>query len=81
MNEYVAVFIAATIGDLFTYLITSIQLGIAFPGDSLMVSIGKYMGVFMLTQVPIAIMEGILTVLVYNGVKNLEGGLLNETIK
>lgn len=81
VNEYVAVFIAATIGDLFTYLITSIQLGIAFPGDSLMVSIGKYMGVFMLTQVPIAIMEGILTVLVYNGVKNVEGGLLNETIK
>lgn len=80
VNEFVSVFVAATIGDLFTYLITSIQLGIAFPGDSFFVAVGKYMGVFMLTQVPIAIMEGLLTVLVYNGVKNIAGGLVNENI-
>lgn len=80
VNEFVSVFVAATIGDLFTYLITSIQLGIAFPGDSFITAVGKYMGVFMLTQVPIAIMEGLLTVLVYNGVKNIAGGLLNENI-
>lgn len=80
VNEFVSVFVAATVGDLFTYLITSIQLGIAFPGDSFVTAVGKYMGVFMLTQVPIAIMEGLLTVLVYNGVKNIAGGLLHENI-
>lgn len=62
-----SIFMAAFIGDLCTYMVTSIQLGLAFAGtEGLMIAIGKYMGIFMLTQLPIAIGEGILTVLVYN---------------
>lgn len=78
VNEFFTVFLASTIGDLFTYFVTSVQLAIAFPGGNFWAAVGKYMGVFMLTQVPIAIMEGILTVLVYNGVKKYVGGTVYE---
>ena len=68
MNKKVAVFLAASLGDLLTYTITSIQLGLAFPDPSggFMVSTLKFLGIFFVTQVPIAIAEGLLTVIVYN---------------
>ena len=68
INKKVAVFLAASLGDLLTYTITSIQLGLAFPDPSggFMVSTLKFLGVFFVTQVPIAIAEGLLTVIVYN---------------
>lgn len=68
INKKVAVFLAASLGDLLTYTITSIQLGLAFPDPSggFMVSTLKFLGVFFVTQVPIAISEGLLTVIVYN---------------
>ena len=68
INKKVAVFLAASLGDLLTYTITSIQLGLAFPDPSggFMVSTLKFLGVFFVTQGPIAIAEGLLTVIVYN---------------
>jgi len=33
VNKLVAVFLAATLGDLFTYCVTSIQLGMAHQGE------------------------------------------------
>ncbi len=62
----VAVFLAAAVGDLFTYCITSGQLAMAFPGESIASSFATFMGIFALTQIPIAIAEGILSVIVYN---------------
>lgn len=68
VDKKVAVFIAAALGDLATYTITSLQLGFAFPDPSggVVVSIIKFLGIFFITQVPIAIAEGLLTVIVYN---------------
>ena len=66
VNRKFSIFIAAVIGDLMTYLVTSIQLGAAFSNGDLMGSMLKFMGVFMTTQLPIAIGEGILTVIVFN---------------
>lgn len=60
-----AVFLSATIGDMATYVLTSAQLAAAYPGDNFWVSFGKFIAVFAPTQVPIAIAEGILTVIVY----------------
>lgn len=62
----VCVFAAAALGDLLTYLCTSFQLAMAFPGDSFVFSLAKFMGIFAITQIPLAISEGLLTVLVYN---------------
>lgn len=64
----VAVFLAAALGDLATYVTTAAQLAWAFPDASggFSASFVKFSGVFALTQVPLAISEGLLTVLIFN---------------
>ncbi|MBC7326282.1 MAG: energy-coupling factor ABC transporter permease [Moorella sp. (in: Bacteria)] len=64
----VAVFLSAALGDLMTYVTTSIQLALAFPAQpgGVAASMAKFMGIFALTQLPLAISEGILTVIVFN---------------
>nr|WP_203227629.1 energy-coupling factor ABC transporter permease [Calorimonas adulescens] len=66
--NWLAVFLAASIGDLLTYVTTSFQLAIAFPSEigGFTASFLKFMGIFAVTQVPLAISEGLLTVLVIN---------------
>lgn len=66
VNKKFSVFFAATLGSLSTYFVTSLQLGLAFTDGNLLFSVAKFLGVFMFTQVPIAIAEGVLTVVVYN---------------
>jgi len=62
----VAVFCAAFLGDLLTYVTTSFQLGMAFPGESFIASLVKFLGIFAVTQLPLAVAEGILTVVIVN---------------
>jgi cobalt/nickel transport system permease protein len=64
----VGVFLCAMIADLTTYFVTSIQLGVAFPDPHFGItgSSMKFMGIFCLTQIPIAIAEGLLTVMIYD---------------
>ncbi|RHW39464.1 energy-coupling factor ABC transporter permease [Lysinibacillus yapensis] len=64
----VAVFLAAMLGDIGTYIMTSFQLAIAFPSEvgSFFASFQKFSGIFALTQIPLAVSEGILTVIVMN---------------
>lgn len=63
-----AVFLAATLGDFATYCTTSLQLALAFPDPEggVIGSTVKFLGVFAVTQVPLAIAEGLLTVVVVN---------------
>ena len=56
----VAVFASAALGDLFTYVVTSFQLGIVTG------SLAQYLVVFAVTQIPLAVAEGLLTVVVFN---------------
>ena len=64
----VGVFLCAMLADLMTYFVTSVQLGVAFPDPATGAggSIAKFMGIFCLTQIPIAIAEGLLTVMIYD---------------
>lgn len=83
VNRNISVFLAAALGDLCTYVVTSLQLGLAFPDPvgGFGLSAVKFLGIFALTQVPIAIAEGLITVLVYNKVVEYsEEGVLNEGI-
>lgn len=66
VNKYVAIFLAAFVGDLFTYCVTSFQLAAAYPSEAggIGASVVKFLSVFAPTQLPLAILEGILTVLV-----------------
>ncbi|WP_208492256.1 energy-coupling factor ABC transporter permease [aff. Roholtiella sp. LEGE 12411] len=67
-KQRIAIFLAAAIADLLTYVITSIQLALAFPSPvgGFIGSFAKFAGIFAITQVPLAISEGLLTVLVWN---------------
>lgn len=67
LRKDVSVFLCAFFADLVTYAVTSMQLGIAFPDPhaGIIASVLKFMSIFCITQIPIAIAEGLLTVLVY----------------
>jgi cobalt/nickel transport system permease protein len=67
-QQKMAIFLAAALADLLTYTITSIQLALAFPAPvgGFMASFIKFAGIFAITQIPLSISEGLLTVLVWN---------------
>lgn len=66
VNRKISVFLSAFIGDLCTYCITAFQLALAYPSESggVAASVVKFLGVFAPTQLPLAVIEGILTVLI-----------------
>lgn len=64
----VCIFLAAALGDLATYVTTSMQLALAFPDPvgGFAASFAKFAGIFAITQIPLAVSEGLLTVVVFN---------------
>lgn len=64
----VGVFLAAALGNWATYLVTAGQLALAFPDpvSNFIGALAKFAGVFAITQIPLAIIEGLLTVIVVN---------------
>ncbi|WP_156178015.1 energy-coupling factor ABC transporter permease [Bacillus sp. SA1-12] len=76
----VSVFLAAMLGDLGTYLVTSVQLALAFPAEigGFAASFIKFASIFGLTQVPLAISEGLLTVIVMNLLQKYNLAELNQ---
>lgn len=72
ISKLVSVFLAASLGDLVTYCMTSIQLSMAYPSEvgGMTASLIKFLGIFATTQVPLAIVEGILTVLIVIGLES-----------
>ncbi|MCD2491181.1 energy-coupling factor ABC transporter permease [Lacrimispora sp. NSJ-141] len=68
--KLVSVFLAAFLGDLFTYCVTSVQLGMAHPGtNGVAGSSLEFLGIFAVTQIPLAVIEGILTAIVIMGLE------------
>lgn len=67
-RQTLAIFLAASLANLFTYIITSVQLALAFPAEvgGVLAAFAKFAGIFAITQIPLAISEGLLTVLVWN---------------
>jgi cobalt/nickel transport system permease protein len=62
----VAVFLAAALADLSTYCTTAVQLALAHPDASSGVpgALAEFTAIFAVTQIPLAVSEGLLTVLV-----------------
>ncbi|MDR3564267.1 MAG: energy-coupling factor ABC transporter permease [Negativicutes bacterium] len=80
LSEKGAVFIAALCGDWVTYMVTAGQLAGAFPDPigGFWVSYAKFLAVFAVTQLPLAVVEGILSVVVYSAlVRYGEQGLID----
>lgn len=76
----VSIFLAASLGDLLTYVTTSAQLALAFPDPSggFASSFAKFATVFAITQIPLAISEGLLTVVVFNALARFNPQELKE---
>lgn len=72
LNKKLVIFLAAAIGDLFTYCVTSIELAVAYPSQvgGVYASAVKFLGIFATTQVPLAIVEGLLTVVIIMGLES-----------
>ncbi len=56
---------AMAVADLASYCVTSLQLAIAYPDPDLLSALAKFAGVFAITQIPLALMEGLAGVLLF----------------
>jgi cobalt/nickel transport system permease protein len=84
INFYFIVFLAAAFGDWATYIVTSMELAFAFPAEGLLNSVGffssfsKFLEVFAITHVPLAIIEGAVSALLFKYVIEVKSDILVE---
>jgi cobalt/nickel transport system permease protein len=78
LNLYLAVFLAAMLADWATYVVTSLQLALAFPAASggVWSSFWAFAAVFAITQIPLAIVEGVITALMFKYIVQLRSDVL-----
>jgi cobalt/nickel transport system permease protein len=84
LNFYIVIFLAAAFGDLATYMATSTQLALAYPAGGVLTlgaflsSFSKFAAVFAFTQLPLAIMEGAVSALLFKYVIEVKSDILIE---
>ncbi|HEY3360512.1 MAG TPA: energy-coupling factor ABC transporter permease [Methanosarcina sp.] len=84
LNFYFVVFLAATLGDWATYIVTSTELALAFPAGNVLSfggflsSFSKFAAIFAITQVPLAIVEGAISSLLFKYVVEVKSDILIE---
>jgi cobalt/nickel transport system permease protein len=78
VNMYLNVFLAIAFADFFTYVTTSLELALAYPAEvgGFVSSFVLFLGIFALTQVPLAIVEGIILTLVFKYIVALKPDIL-----
>jgi cobalt/nickel transport system permease protein len=78
VNVYITVFLVCAIADMFTYVTTSLELALAYPAETggVASSFILFMGIFALTQIPLAIIEGIVLALVFKYIVALKPDIL-----
>lgn len=81
LNRSISVFVATFVCNILIYMTTSIQLALAFPGQNLVASLIKFLSVFAVTQIPLAIIEGLLTVMIFNFLEKHESTQLEKMLK
>ena len=67
LNIFLTVFLAAMFTDIFTYVVTSLELALAFPAVSggFFSSFLVFSTLFAVTQIPLAILEGVVIALAF----------------
>lgn len=78
VNVYITVFLATALADLFTYVTTSFELALAYPAATggFATSFVLFMGIFAITQIPLAIVEGVVLTLVFKYIVALKPDIL-----
>lgn len=84
LNFYLVVFLAATLGDWATYIVTSTELALAFPAGNILTfggffsSFSKFVAIFAITQIPLVIVEGAVSALLFKYIIQAKSDLLVE---
>ncbi len=76
LSTSIAVFFAALLGDWLTYVTTATQLSLAFPIPTFFAAMSKFLIIYAFTQVPLAVAEGILTVIIFEYIMKLRPDIL-----
>jgi cobalt/nickel transport system permease protein len=78
VNMYITIFLVCALADLFTYVMTSLELALAYPAETggIASSFILFMGIFAITQIPLAIVEGIVLALVFKYIVALKPDIL-----
>ena len=65
--DALAIFLCMVFADFITYVVTSFQLAFAFPDPTggFWGAVGKFLTIFAWTQIPLAIAEGLLGILLF----------------
>ena len=65
--DALAVFMCMVMADFVTYCVTSLQLALAFPDQQSGIAgaAEKFLGIFAITQIPLAIAEGVIGILLF----------------
>lgn len=65
--DALAIFLCMMFSDFATYCVTSFQLAFAFPdpNSGIMGAAGKFLSIFAVTQIPLALAEGVLGILLF----------------
>ncbi|HOI58992.1 MULTISPECIES: energy-coupling factor ABC transporter permease [unclassified Methanoculleus] len=78
-NTYATVFLAAALADLVTYVVTSVQLALAFPGSvGFLGAFSAFAAIFAVTQIPLAIIEGAVIALVFKYIVQIKPEILTR---
>ncbi len=80
----VVTFLTAAVSDWMTYVVTSIQLALAFPSGTGIAGVTssavKFMMIFAVTQIPLAIIEGIVAALLIGYLVQVKHDVLQEVV-
>jgi len=71
-----SIFLAAVMADWLTYVTTAVQLSLAFPIPTFSAAFVKFMLIYAYSQVPLAIAEGLLTVIIFEYIMKLRPDIL-----
>ena len=72
------IFLAAFFADLLTYVTTALQLSLAFPSPTFTAAFTNFMVIFAVTQIPLAIAEALLTVVIFDYIMKLRPDILEQ---
>jgi cobalt/nickel transport system permease protein len=80
INIYVTVFMASAVADLVTYIITSLELALAYPAlvGGFLASFSAFFSIFAITQVPLSIMEGVVLTLVFKYIIQIKPEIIEK---
>ncbi len=72
LPQWFVVFMAAFLSNMIIYICTSTQLALAFQNEnvSFMGNFTKFISIFAITQLPLAVVEGVFTVYAYRLIQN-----------